>query len=171
MASDQRLFEIHTRRVAHYLRLRTFPVLIVLVLSAFLFVAPLVYRFDTQAIVTFVPFCLGYVLYAVYLTWLVNKQASALKYWIQDSTLRIDEGILFRKRKSIPLDRITDVVLIQGPVMRLLGIWALHVQTAGSNQQGPEGVLQGVLDPEAVRDSIMEARNQIVGAATPRSEG
>ncbi len=170
VTTEQWRYEIHTRRVAHYFRLRSLPILVVLILSLFPFVASLVDGFDTLAIVTFVPFYLSYILYAVYICWLASKQALALKYWIQDSTLRIDEGIIFLKRKSIPLDRITDVVLIQGPIMRLGWIWALHVQTAGSNQQGPECVLQGVLAPEAVRDSIMDARDRSVGVTNQRFE-
>jgi uncharacterized membrane protein YdbT with pleckstrin-like domain len=171
VTSDQQHFEILTRRVAHYFRLRSLPILFVLILSLFPFIAPLVDGFDTLAFVTFAPFCLSYILYAVYFFWLAGKQAAALKYWIQDSTIRIDEGIFLRKRKSIPLDRITDIVLIQGPIMRFFGIWWLHLQTAGSNnQQGPEGVLQGVLDPEAVRDFIMEARDRIVGVTNQHSE-
>jgi putative membrane protein len=63
------------------------------------------------------------------------------------------------KRKSIPLDRITDVVLVQGPFMRMARIWSLQIQTAGSNQQGPKGALQGIVDAKVVRDNIMNARD------------
>jgi len=121
VTNDQRHFEILVRRVAHYFQLRSLPILVVLILSLFPFIAPLADGFDTLAFVTFVPFCLSYILYPVYFFWLAGKQAAALKYWIQDSTIRIDEGIFLRKRKSIPLDRITDIVLIQGSIMRFFG--------------------------------------------------
>jgi membrane protein YdbS with pleckstrin-like domain len=94
--------------------------------------------------------------------WLSRKQSEALHYWLDGSTLRVDEGVLFLKRKAIPLDRVTDVVLAQGPLMKLCGIWELRVQTAGAGQSVPEATLHGVTDPEAVRDMLMMARDETV---------
>ena len=88
-------------------------------------------------------------------------QAAALRYWLEGTTLRIDEGVLVRQRKSIPLDRITDLTLVQGPLLRLCGIWTLEIQTAGSAQQLPEGKLYGLVDPQAVRDTIMAVRDKV----------
>ena len=99
------------------------------------------------------------------------KQASAFRYWLSGTTLRIDEGVVLLKRKSIPLDRITDVVMVQGPIMRLCGVWSLQIQTAGSNQQGPEGALHGVVDPESVRDRLMASRDRAVASTGNKSEG
>lgn len=50
--------------------------------------------------------------------WLSPMQAQALKYTLDDKTLRIDSGVYFLRRKAIPLDRITDITLVQGPLMR-----------------------------------------------------
>jgi putative membrane protein len=102
-------------------------------------------------------------LYALTLgRWLPRRQATALRYWLDGSTLRIDEGVVFLKRKAIPLDRVTDIALVQGPLMRRLGIWLLRIQTAGMSgtqqAQGAEGVLYGVKNPEAVRDALLAAR-------------
>ena len=98
------------------------------------------------------------------------KQVAAFRYWLSGTTLRIDEGVVFLKRKSIPLDRITDIVMVQGPIMRMCGVWSLQIQTAGSHQQGPEGALHGVVDPESVRDKLMAARDRIVGANRNKTE-
>ena len=104
------------------------------------------------------------VIYALTLgRWLPKKQAWALRYWLDGSTVRIDEGVFFLKRKAIPLDRVTDVVLSQGPLMRRCGIWALQIQTAGTGHQLAEGVLCGVKDPEAVRDELLAARDAARG--------
>lgn len=97
--------------------------------------------------------------------WAPAWRVSALRYRLEGSTLRIDEGILFRKRKSIPLDRITDLAMVQGPLMRCFGIWAIHVQTAGSTRQLPEGVLHGLADAESARDAIMAARDRAARVA------
>lgn len=96
--------------------------------------------------------------------WLSRAQASALRYWLEGYTLRIDSGVFFLKRKSIPLDRVTDVVLAQGPLMRFFNIWRLDIQTAGTGTHGvAEGYLFGVYNPESVRDRLIAARDQSVG--------
>jgi putative membrane protein len=64
--------------------------------------------------------------------WLPQRQAAAMRYWLDGPTLRVDGGVYFLHRKAIPLDRITDLVLVQGPLMRMFGIWGLRVQTAGT---------------------------------------
>jgi putative membrane protein len=94
--------------------------------------------------------------------WLSKRQAAALKYWIDGSTLRVDQGVFFLKRKAIPLDRVTDVGLTQGPLMRWCGIWGLQVQTAGTGQAVPEATLYGVADPEEMRDQLLAARDKAV---------
>lgn len=92
--------------------------------------------------------------------WLPRKQSEALHYWLDGGTLRVDQGVFFLKRKAIPLDRVTDVVLAQGPLMKFCGIWELRVQTAGTGQSVPEATLYGIADPEAVRDMLMMARDE-----------
>ena len=93
-------------------------------------------------------------------TWLPRKQATALRYWLDDSTLRIDQGVFFLKRKAIPLDRITDVALAQDPLLRRFGLWTLNIQTAGSGGRPiPEGVLVGLESPEQVRDELLKSRD------------
>jgi len=97
--------------------------------------------------------------------WLSRAQAAAQRYWLEGFTLRIDSGVFFLKRKSIPLDRVTDVVLNQGPLLRFFNIWRLDIQTAGTGTQcSAEGHLYGIVNPESVRDRLIAARDQAVGA-------
>ena len=46
----------------------------------------------------------------------------------------------------------TDVILVQGPLMRWCGIWGLQVQTAGTGQGMAEATLYGLSDPAGTRD-------------------
>jgi len=94
--------------------------------------------------------------------WLPRRQAEALRYWLEGGALRVDQGVFFLKRKAIPLDRITDIVLAQGPLMKLCGVWELRVQTAGTGHGVPEASLYGMTDPEAVRDMLLLARDEAV---------
>jgi len=84
----------------------------------------------------------------------------ALRYRIDTKALRIDKGVLFKSRKSIPLDKITDLELVQGPLLRVLNMWTIKVQTASTGSQMPEATLVGTIDPERVRDEILTARDE-----------
>lgn len=57
-------------------------------------------------------------------------------------------GILTRRVKVIPGDRITDMSLIQPPLCGLLGTGELHVSTAGSD--GYEAAIFGQHDPRLI---------------------
>ena len=66
-------------------------------------------------------------------------------------------------RTDFVIDRVTDVVIVQGPIMRWCGIWGLQVQTAGTGQGVPEAILYGLSDPENVRDQLMAERDRVAG--------
>jgi membrane protein YdbS with pleckstrin-like domain len=86
--------------------------------------------------------------------------AWAYRYRLGDKMLRIDKGVFFKSRKSIPLDKITDLELVQGPFLRMLGMWLIKVQTASTALQTPAATLLGVINPEKVREEIMAARTE-----------
>lgn len=92
------------------------------------------------------------------------RQVRALRYWLDGGTLRINQGFIFLQRKAIPLDRVTDIVLSQGPLARHYGVWNMKIQTAGTGQQMPEGTLVGVINAEAARDLILKRRDRLAGA-------
>ena len=95
---------------------------------------------------------------------LSRKQAEALSFRLEGTTLRIDQGVYFLKRTAIPLDRVTDIAIHQGPLMRWCDIWRLDVQTAGTGQQIAEGHLYGLRDTEGVRDKLLQVRDRAVQA-------
>ena len=102
---------------------------------------------------------LALVHYFAFGLWLCPQQANNLCYRLDGSTLRVDGGVFFLFRKSIPLERITDVALVQGPLLRYCGIWAMQIQTAGTPTA--EAVLYGVCEPEKVRDLILSRRQSV----------
>jgi membrane protein YdbS with pleckstrin-like domain len=94
----------------------------------------------------------------------------AIQHWVQSLKYRLNEDELFvsssfvlwgvmlhRQEKSIPLGKITDLRLVQGPLLNKLNIWALNVQTASTGQQRPEAVLYALESPQEVRDKILRA--------------
>ena len=71
-------------------------------------------------------------------------------YWVSGSALHFRTGVLSPDDTSIPVGRIQAIDGIQGPIQRLFGVQALHVQTAGGGSEG-EIVLRAVADDEARR--------------------
>jgi putative membrane protein len=68
------------------------------------------------------------------------------EYRVGADEIRIDSGILSRRHRSIPFDRIQDVDITQGPLARLLGLAEVKFETgaAGSGPDADEGVLHAI---------------------------
>lgn len=71
-------------------------------------------------------------------------------YEIADDSLRHRSGVISPDETAVPLARVQAIDTTQGPIQRLLGVQALHVQTAGGGSGG-EVVLKA-LDDEAVQE-------------------
>ena len=97
---------------------------------------------------------------------LYKKQYERLECDLTERSLNIRRGFLFRIEKNIPLDKIQDVAMKEGPILRHLGLSALAVETAG--QSAPQGAsdatLTGVIDAPGFRDAILDQRDLVVGA-------
>ncbi|MCA9988862.1 MAG: PH domain-containing protein [Anaerolineales bacterium] len=104
--------------------------------------------------------------FLAFLRWYATQMAASLAYQLVDDVLHIDEGVFTYKRKAIPLDRVTDIRLVQGILMRWLGIWRIDIQTASVGQTGAEGILWAVEGPKEVRSKLLEARQRAVQTAT-----
>ncbi len=78
--------------------------------------------------------------------------------------LEVRKGVFFRTEATIPLNRVTDVRLHDGPFMRFYKLRGLKVETAGqSGSTGSEGNLIGVIGAVEFRDSILAQRQNAVG--------
>ena len=101
-------------------------------------------------------------------------------YWtrfefrVGENEIRIDSGILSRRHRSIPFDRIHDVDITQGPVARLLGLAEVKFETGGGTA-GPnseEGVLPAItLERAQEIRALVRATRRAVAAPTQPSGG
>jgi putative membrane protein len=67
------------------------------------------------------------------------------EYRVGADEIRIDSGVLSRRHRSIPFDRIQDVDIVQGPLARLLGLAEVKFETGGGGgRHSEEGVLQTI---------------------------
>ena len=80
--------------------------------------------------------------------------------------VEIRKGVFFRTETTIPLNRITDVRLHDGPLMRYCNIRGLKIETAGGSgtDSGSEGDLIGVIGAEEMRDAILRQRQRAMDA-------
>jgi putative membrane protein len=83
-----------------------------------------------------------------------------LEYRVGGDQIRIDTGLLHRKSRAIPFERVQDVDIVQGPVQRLLGLAQVRFETGGSAGGKEEGVLHTVSleRAQALRAQIRERR-------------
>ncbi len=90
---------------------------------------------------------------------------------LTNRSLKVAKGTLVRVEKTVPLDRITDIGLVQGPIMRLFDIEALSIETAGQSSQGSLVQLAGIKDGRKFRDAVLRQRDLVVGSAEDRQTG
>jgi len=87
---------------------------------------------------------------------------------LTNRSLKVAKGWLIRVEKTVPLDRITDLGLMQGPIMRYFDIEALTVETAGQSAAGALVKLDGIKDGRKFRDAVLKQRDLVVGSEEER---
>ena len=103
--------------------------------------------------------------------WVTRRYLASYACTLTNRTLKFRKGILVKQEKTVPLDRITDLGLVQGPIMRLIGIEALSIETAGQSSQGSLLQLTGIKDGRAFRDAVLKQRDLVVGSDEDRRIG
>ena len=76
--------------------------------------------------------------------------------------LHVRKGLFVRLEKTVPLDKITDLGMVQGPVMRWLGLEAVSIETAGQSAQGALIRLVGIEDAQEFRGAVLEQRDRVM---------
>jgi putative membrane protein len=111
-------------------------------------------------------FCLTVVLIPLILIWVplalifVRHYLARISCVLTSRNLLVKKGLLVRVEKTIPLEKITDLGLVQGPIMRYFGVHQLTVETAGQSGQGALVSLTGIEDVEAFREAVLEQRDK-----------
>jgi putative membrane protein len=93
-----------------------------------------------------------------------------LKYELQESGIRMQVGLFFRKEVVVAFRRIQDIHVSRNIVQRWLGIASVSIQTASGNAM-PEIVLEGMIDPDGIRDFLYERMRGAKGQTTTSVAG
>ena len=96
-------------------------------------------------------------------TFATKKYYDNLKCLLTERTLEFRKGYLFRVEKTIPLDKIQDLTLREGPLLRMFGICILSIETAGqANPQGTsDAKLIGIRRARKFREKVLEQRDNL----------
>ena len=105
-------------------------------------------------------------IWLIYSLWFGPKYFDGLSARLTTQALDLRKGVFTRSESTIPLNRITDLRLHQGPLMRRFGLYGLKTETAGQSGQNAssEGNLLGVVDAVAFRNAILRQRQVALGA-------
>lgn len=92
------------------------------------------------------------------------RYLSHMRCRLTPKSLEVAKGMFVRVEKTVPLDKITDVGLLHGPIMRHFELQALSVETAGQSSAGALVKLIGIEDTEGFRAAVLAQRDKVVEA-------
>lgn len=80
--------------------------------------------------------------------------------------LKVKKGILVRVEKTIPLEKITDMGMVQGPIMRQFDLHTLTVETAGQSGAGALVALTGIVGAKEFREAVLFQRDLVCSSSS-----
>jgi hypothetical protein len=107
-------------------------------------------------------FVIGKLIWLMGLDIACRDWARSLDYRLDDEVLAVSSCftlgrlVLWRQELRIPPAKITDVKLVQGPILSYLYLWFLRVQTAGMGSPLPETTLYALENPHQACDQILQ---------------
>ena len=86
-----------------------------------------------------------------------------LKCKLTTRHLIFSKGAFFMVEKTIPLENIQDLTFLQNPILNLLELRVLKIETAGSsNPHGSDMKLIGIVQAEEFKQQVLEQREVLV---------
>lgn len=91
-----------------------------------------------------------------------KKYYERLACCLTETHLEYKKGVMFRVEKTIPLENIQDLTFLDNPFLRWFDLRILKIETAGgSNPQGSDMKLVGIVDTPAFKEAVLEQRTII----------
>jgi membrane protein YdbS with pleckstrin-like domain len=116
-------------------------------------VFPVLLSSPDALIMLVIMFCIVAV-FVVFAYW-TKLYYESMWYELHEDEMRWKRGVWFRTTGIVPYNRITNLDLKQGPVMRWLNISTLSIQTAGySGQAVPEIRIEAIEHAEELRELV-----------------
>lgn len=105
-----------------------------------------------------IPLIIFWWIFGLYFT---QRYLDRMQCLLTEQSLIVRKGIFVRVEKTVPLDKITDLGMVQGPLMRYFNIEKLTVETAGQSAQGALISLYGIRDAVDFRDAVLKQRDRL----------
>ena len=100
--------------------------------------------------------------------WIIHKmQFKNLECTLTERGIRIRKGWIFKAQQNIPLDKLTDISIHEGPVLNFFGIVRISIETAGAVPFQLVGLRKS--SASQFRDIVMVRRDSIT--QVPSSQG
>ena len=106
--------------------------------------------------------------------WWADRYYRSLKLTITDRSVVIGKGVFFKQELTIPMDKIQDISIREGPLLSKFGLLGLRIETAGQRNAATgksEADLLGVIDARQVRDLILARRDALANSDKPSATG
>ena len=100
---------------------------------------------------------------------LTGRYMERLRCVLTEKNLHVARGVLVRQEQTVPLDKITDLAMSHGPIMRSLGLRGLTVETAGQSGSGSLIKLVGIEGTEEFRAAVLAQRERVGESGGARS--
>lgn len=118
------------------------------------FVVPVAFIPDVPLLADAIIIAIVLVIVVLYLIW-VKLYYDSMWYELHDDEMRWKRGVIFRSTGIVPYNRVTNIDIKQGPVMRVLGISTVSIQTAGySGAAVPEIRIEAIEHADELRELI-----------------
>jgi membrane protein YdbS with pleckstrin-like domain len=128
-----------------------FALIVIFILACTVF--PVILSMPDALFTAFLLCCLV-VVFGFFVYW-VKLYYQSMWYELHEDEMRWKRGVWFRTTGIVPYNRITNLDLKQGPVMRWLRISTLSIQTAGySGQAVPEIRIEAIEHAEELRELV-----------------
>jgi uncharacterized membrane protein YdbT with pleckstrin-like domain len=101
-------------------------------------------------------FALGYIFPMVIFGGYAALFFHTIRYELDSRYITKASGVLWKKRRSIPLEKITNLDVRQGPVERLFGYGKIWVFTPSTGTATPEEKLVGIPKPHEMKQTLID---------------
>lgn len=94
----------------------------------------------------------------------IRRYHGALRCDLTERSVIVAKGLIFRRELTIPLDKIQDISIREGPLLSAFGLLQLRIETAGQSNSATgksDADLVGLIDARQVRDRILAQRDAL----------
>ena len=105
----------------------------------------------------------------------IPKYYSSISYLFTENEIVIEKGVWWRRKSTVPYNRITNIDVVQGPISRRFGLGNVKIQTAGYSGGGgavAEASIFGVKNFEEIKNfltNLMKGRRPVAVEAEPKT--